>query len=91
MTKQFNEENIRVAAYFLWENAGRPNGMEKEFWHQACNQLFGLNNSKNCCNKKASKDSFKKPVAKKSSAKASINKISVKPAVVAKPFYGTKK
>ena len=91
MTKQFNEENIRVAAYFLWENAGRPNGMEKEFWNQACEQLFNLNNSKNCCNKKASKVSFKKPVAKKSSAKASVSKISVKPAVVAKPFYGTKK
>lgn len=88
MTKQFNEENIRVAAYFLWENAGRPDGMEKEFWNQACNQLLGLGWSKNCGSKSCSKS---KAPAKKAPVKASAHKSSAKPAVVAKPFYGTKK
>ena len=93
MTKNCNEEYIRVAAYFLWENAGRPEGMEKEFWNQACNQLMNLNSSKNL-NKKSfsAKSNSSKSSAKKAVVKASVHKsTSVKPAVIAKPFYGTKK
>jgi len=94
MTKHFNEEYIRVAAYFLWENAGRPEGMEKEFWNQACNQLMNLNSSCKCTNKKSlsAKTNSSKSSSKKTSVKASVQKTSsVKPAVVAKPFYGSKK
>ena len=34
MTKQMNNEHIRVAAYYLWQKAGCPNGMENDFWFQ---------------------------------------------------------
>jgi hypothetical protein len=29
------EEQIRVRAHELWEQAGKPEGREDEFWHQA--------------------------------------------------------
>jgi hypothetical protein len=29
------EEQIRVRAYVLWELAGKPDGREHEFWHEA--------------------------------------------------------
>ena len=43
MTKQMNNEHIRVAAYYLWQKAGCPNGMENDFWFQAQHQLYGSN------------------------------------------------
>lgn len=30
--KQIREERIRTAAYFLWIDAGRPDGKSEEFW-----------------------------------------------------------
>ena len=92
MTKIFNEENIRVAAYYLWEKAGRPEGMEKEFWNQACDQLMHLNSCNNLNKKSLSvKSNSSKSSLKKSTVKASVQKTSIKPTVIAKPFYGTKK
>lgn len=35
------EEQIRVRAHELWEQAGRPEGREDEFWHQAEKELTG--------------------------------------------------
>ena len=32
MTREINEENIRVAAYYIWEQAGRPEGKDMECW-----------------------------------------------------------
>lgn len=32
-------ERIRVRAYFLWEQAGRPEGGDLEFWDQARDQI----------------------------------------------------
>ncbi len=29
------EEQIRARAYELWQQAGKPQGREDEFWHQA--------------------------------------------------------
>lgn len=29
------EQRIREAAYRLWDEAGRPEGMERHFWFQA--------------------------------------------------------
>ena len=29
------EEWVRNRAYILWERAGRPEGRDEEFWHQA--------------------------------------------------------
>ena len=93
MTKQMNNEHIRVAAYFLWEKAGCPSGRDLEFWNLAYNQLYGSNclssknNSKSFAKSTVTKMPAKKvalkPVAKKST--------SAKPVVVTKPFYGVKK
>jgi hypothetical protein len=33
------EEQIRVRAHELWEQAGKPEGREGEFWHQAEKEL----------------------------------------------------
>jgi hypothetical protein len=33
------EEQIRSRAHELWEQAGRPDGREDEFWHQAEREL----------------------------------------------------
>ena len=32
-------EEIRQRAHHLWEMAGRPEGRESEFWHQAEREL----------------------------------------------------
>ena len=91
MTNQINEEYIRVAAYYIWEQAGRPEGHEKEFWQQACNQLFNMNNgNKNLKNKSVSKSMSAKPAVKKTLAKTQTKKLNTKVAM-AKPFYGIKK
>jgi hypothetical protein len=29
------DEQIRIRAYELWEQAGKPEGREEEFWHLA--------------------------------------------------------
>jgi hypothetical protein len=29
------DEQIRIHAYELWEQAGKPKGLEEEFWHLA--------------------------------------------------------
>jgi hypothetical protein len=29
-------EAIRLTAYFLWEQQGRPEGRAADLWHQAC-------------------------------------------------------
>jgi len=30
------EERVRLEAYRLWEESGRPHGRDAEFWDQAC-------------------------------------------------------
>ena len=65
-----NEQAIREAAYYLWQNAGCPNGQNEYFWSLAVEQI-----SKNCnksCTKKSSLSLSKKTSStKKSSAKKS--------------------
>ena len=34
-TRAALEQSVRDRAYFLWEDAGSPDGREDEFWHQA--------------------------------------------------------
>ena len=63
-------EYIRVAAYYMWENAGKPEGKDEEFWWKACEQYCG------CSAKKAEKS-----VAKKASSKKALSKTSAKPVV----------
>jgi hypothetical protein len=33
------DEEIRARAHQLWEEAGKPQGREHEFWHQAEREL----------------------------------------------------
>ncbi len=91
MTNQINEENIRVAAYYIWEQAGRPEGAEKECWMKACEQLF---NTQKSTAKKSSVKSGAKSVTKSEKTpakKTTSKKSSSKPAVKAEPFYGIRK
>lgn len=40
-----NEQAIREAAYFIWQNAGCPQGQDEYFWSMAVEQ-FNNSNSK---------------------------------------------
>ena len=37
----FNENLIREAAYYNWQNAGCPNGQDEKFWNMAIEQIYG--------------------------------------------------
>lgn len=39
MANKLNENSIREAAYYLWQNAGCPNGNDEYFWSKAVEQL----------------------------------------------------
>ena len=69
---QQNFENaIKEAAYYLWENAGRPMGQDEYFWSLAVAQFS--NNCKSSSCKSATSGSAKKSTAsaKKTSSKSS--------------------
>ena len=34
-----NENCIREAAYYLWQNAGCPSGQDEKFWSMAVEQI----------------------------------------------------
>ena len=63
---KFNEDAIREAAYYNWQNAGCPNGQDEYFWTMAVEQLSNCNN-KNSCSK--SSCSSKKTSSKTSNTK----------------------
>ena len=61
--KNYNENYIKEAAYYNWQNAGCPSGQDEYFWNMAINQLYGSScksSSKSCssstksCSKKTS-------------------------------------
>lgn len=93
-----SDENIRIAAYYIWEQAGCPQGKEKECWIKACEQLFAAKPSKKTAVKSvakpvakvALKPAAKAPVVAKPAAKPAA-KITAKPTVSASAFYGVKK
>ena len=104
MTKEINEENIRVAAYYIWEQAGRPEGKDKECWIKACEQLFAPKKVKVAVKKPAAKKvaapKAVKPVVKPAAPKAPAKKAAPVAKPVAKapvkkakaaPFYGSRK
>ena len=72
-------EYIRVAAYYIWENEGRPEGKSEEIWWKACDQMKNWKDwNCNCsCNHKSA---AKKAPAKKTVAKSAA-KLAVKPAI----------
>lgn len=63
---KFNEDAIREAAYYNWQNAGCPNGQDEYFWTMAIEQLSNCNNKNSCSNSSCS--------SKKSSSKNSNTK-----------------
>ncbi len=48
-----NEQAIREAAYFIWQNAGCPQGQDEYFWSMAVEQ-FNNSNSKSSSSKSSS-------------------------------------
>ena len=42
---------IREAAYFLWEKAGRPDGLSEKFWIEACAQFYAPKSSRKVSSK----------------------------------------
>lgn len=58
-----NNQNVQLAAYYLWQNSGCPEGRSEEFWYAAVKQINGCSCSKKCACKSAP--------AKKSSASRS--------------------
>lgn len=69
---KFNENAIREAAYYNWQNAGCPQGKDEYFWSMAVEQLNGKSaSSANCGTKKAcaSKSSSTSAAKKKTAAK----------------------
>ena len=61
-----NEKAIQEAAYFIWQNAGCPQGQDEYFWSMAVEQINNCNKSN--CSKKSSSSSCKSYSAKKSSS-----------------------
>ena len=58
---KFNENAIREAAYYNWQNAGCPQGQDEKFWMMAVEQL-------SCCKSSCSKSSSSKSCASKSAS-----------------------
>lgn len=45
MKSNYNENYIKEAAYYNWQNAGCPSGKDEYFWNMAISQLYGNTNS----------------------------------------------
>ena len=69
----YNENAIREAAYYIWQNAGCPQGQDEKFWMMAVEQLTG---GKCCCSKSSSakSTSCKSASAKKAAPKKTAKK-----------------
>lgn len=59
-----NENYVREAAYYLWQNAGCPSGQDEKFWSMALEQLGACSQksstSKSGCKKSCSSSATKK-------------------------------
>lgn len=69
----YNENAIREAAYYIWQNAGCPQGQDEKFWAMAIEQL---NAAAPCCSKSSSKKSTscKSASVKKAAPKKTVKK-----------------
>lgn len=73
----FNENLIREAAYYNWQNAGCPFGEDEKFWNMAIEQIYGSKATKSCCSSSSSKKktaSTSKKTATKTASKAKSKK-----------------
>ena len=72
MKSNYNENYIKEAAYYNWQNAGCPSGKDEYFWNMAINQLYGnskASSSKSTCSSSKS-CSTKSNSTKKASTKS---------------------
>ncbi len=72
MATKLNENAIREAAYYIWQNAGCPSGQEAQHWAMAIEQLSGSCSKK--CSSSSSKKSSSSCASKSSSSKKSSKK-----------------
>jgi len=68
----FNENLIREAAYFNWQNAGCPMGQDEYFWNMAIEQIYGKKALSMGCNASSTKKTSSSK--KSSSSKAKTTK-----------------
>lgn len=68
----FNENLIREAAYYNWQNAGCPFGQDEKFWNMAIEQIYGSKAASMGCKTSSSKMTSKKSTSSK--AKTSKSK-----------------
>ncbi len=66
-----NENCIREAAYYLWQNAGCPSGQDEKFWSMAVEQISKCSKKASCKKTCASSSTSAKKVAAKSTSKTS--------------------
>ena len=67
---KFNENAIREAAYYNWQNAGCPQGKDEYFWSMAVEQLSSKSaSSASCGTKKACASKTASATKKKAAAK----------------------
>ncbi len=72
MATKLNENAIREAAYYIWQNAGCPSGQDAQHWAMAVEQLSS------CSSKKTSSSSSKKSSTSCASKSSSSTKKSSK-------------
>ena len=75
----YNENYIKEAAYYLWQNAGCPSGQDDKFWSMALEQYSSCSCSstskKSCCKKScSSSSSSSKKTSTSKSTKSSSKK-----------------
>ena len=70
-----NENAIREAAYYIWQNSGCPSGKDEQFWAMAIEQLSSTK-TKTPCKSSAKRSCAKKEPTKTASSKASSKKTS---------------
>ena len=74
MVNNCNENAIREAAYYMWQNAGCPSGRDQEFWALAVEQLSSCScksssKKSSSCSKKSTSATCKTSTSKKTSSK----------------------
>ena len=67
-----NENAIREAAYYIWQNAGCPSGQDDYFWSKAIEQLSCTKTKAPC--KSSTKCSGTKKEPTKTAAKKTVSK-----------------
>jgi len=50
------ERQVRIAAYHLWEDEGRPEGREKDFWFIALDKLLSERGDRGTASHEAAND-----------------------------------